>query len=78
MLIYSASVGSSLTMSLYCAFVSFGVSASSSSIVKNLSNQFSLVWVLAGSSFLEIIIGCVPIFEMGTSLGLTIIIGLLL
>jgi hypothetical protein len=37
--------------------------------------MFSLVWVIIGPSFLEIIIGCVSTFKIDTSFGLTIIIG---
>jgi hypothetical protein len=44
-------------------------------MVRNLSSSFSFVCIVIGSSFLVIIIGCVSVFEIDTSFGLTIIIG---
>jgi hypothetical protein len=73
MLIYSISV--SLTALNCCNLVSSGISFSSSSMIRSLLIIFSLVWIIIGSSFLEITIGCISTFETDISFGLTIIIG---
>jgi hypothetical protein len=67
---------SSLDISIRYISVSFGASVSFSSVIGLSSVSISITGcIIIGSSFLEIIIGCVSIFEMVTSFSLTITIG---